>query len=291
MSDEAGLISAILSAPEDDTLRLVYADWLEERGEFLRANYLRLEGRCGISPVPAELECHWDEQLPPPELRYSPVLRRLTEAAKSIAPGWLASVSRIRHEILTLLRRVTTPISGSIANGSIAEVGPSTARWQAAIEDLRELFEPYVGEETTRERLSIPVDYTVFTTVVSGGLAYPEEGPWDFNFDALFDLTEMVRRTIGYCSWEAKWHGPGELWLFIGHREKRHFHLCCDWASPYFGLVVELEDRGPWMCRPWPYEVITRGFLDYLRWQVADAERYRNAREKEQNKAEPRRCS
>jgi uncharacterized protein (TIGR02996 family) len=33
MSDEAALLEAILANPEDETHLLVYADWLEERGD------------------------------------------------------------------------------------------------------------------------------------------------------------------------------------------------------------------------------------------------------------------
>jgi uncharacterized protein (TIGR02996 family) len=46
MSDEDGLILAILADPRDVARRLVYADWLEERGDAdsaRRAEYLRLE--------------------------------------------------------------------------------------------------------------------------------------------------------------------------------------------------------------------------------------------------------
>jgi uncharacterized protein (TIGR02996 family) len=42
MTEEAGFLEAILRAPADDTLRLVYADWLEERGDG-RAELLRVE--------------------------------------------------------------------------------------------------------------------------------------------------------------------------------------------------------------------------------------------------------
>ncbi len=45
MTDEAGLLQAILNAPDDATLRLVYADWLEERGD-PRGEYLRCQCAC-----------------------------------------------------------------------------------------------------------------------------------------------------------------------------------------------------------------------------------------------------
>jgi uncharacterized protein (TIGR02996 family) len=41
MSDERAFLTAILEQPDDDARKLVYADWLEERGD-PRAEYLRL---------------------------------------------------------------------------------------------------------------------------------------------------------------------------------------------------------------------------------------------------------
>jgi uncharacterized protein (TIGR02996 family) len=42
MSEEAALLQAMLSSPEDSTPQLIYADWLEERGD-RRGEYLRLD--------------------------------------------------------------------------------------------------------------------------------------------------------------------------------------------------------------------------------------------------------
>jgi uncharacterized protein (TIGR02996 family) len=44
MTTELGFLQAILADPDDDTHRLVYADWLDERDD-LRGRYLRLEVR------------------------------------------------------------------------------------------------------------------------------------------------------------------------------------------------------------------------------------------------------
>ena len=43
MSAEAGLLRAILDDPDDDTPRLVYADWLDEHGDEARAEFIRLQ--------------------------------------------------------------------------------------------------------------------------------------------------------------------------------------------------------------------------------------------------------
>src|SRR5262245_29377146 len=42
MADDTRFLQAILAAPDDDDLRLVYADWLEDRGD-VRGEYLRLQ--------------------------------------------------------------------------------------------------------------------------------------------------------------------------------------------------------------------------------------------------------
>jgi uncharacterized protein (TIGR02996 family) len=44
MNDEAAFMAAILAAPDDDAPRLVFADWLDERGD-RRAEWLRLTVR------------------------------------------------------------------------------------------------------------------------------------------------------------------------------------------------------------------------------------------------------
>jgi uncharacterized protein (TIGR02996 family) len=43
MSDEDALLAAIDANPEEDTPRLVYADWLDEQGQSIRAEFIRVE--------------------------------------------------------------------------------------------------------------------------------------------------------------------------------------------------------------------------------------------------------
>ncbi len=42
MTDGSDLLAAILANPDDDNVRLVYADWLQENGDEARAEYIRL---------------------------------------------------------------------------------------------------------------------------------------------------------------------------------------------------------------------------------------------------------
>src|ERR1700754_5023358 len=49
-SDDEAFLRAISAAPDDDAPRLVYADWLDERGD-TRAEFIRLQVRLrGLSP-------------------------------------------------------------------------------------------------------------------------------------------------------------------------------------------------------------------------------------------------
>jgi uncharacterized protein (TIGR02996 family) len=58
MNEEQAFVRAILDNPDDDTLRLIFADWLEEQGdpqgEFIRIQVeLHLRSRAALSPPPA----------------------------------------------------------------------------------------------------------------------------------------------------------------------------------------------------------------------------------------------
>jgi uncharacterized protein (TIGR02996 family) len=76
MSDEAGFLRAIQENPEDGDARLVYADWLEERGD-IRGEYLRLERQLAHIPV------------------------RLAQLREQIDQTWLAGISKRRQTSIT----------------------------------------------------------------------------------------------------------------------------------------------------------------------------------------------
>lgn len=50
------LLAAILHAPDDDAPRLIYADWLDERGEWERAEFVRVQVE--LVRQPANPRCH-----------------------------------------------------------------------------------------------------------------------------------------------------------------------------------------------------------------------------------------
>jgi uncharacterized protein (TIGR02996 family) len=50
MSDEAALLKAIISHADEDTPRLAYADWLDENGDPIRAEFIRVQ--CRLADLP-----------------------------------------------------------------------------------------------------------------------------------------------------------------------------------------------------------------------------------------------
>jgi uncharacterized protein (TIGR02996 family) len=70
MSDEAGLLRAICEGPDDDTPRLAYADWLEENGQALRAQFIRAQCRCAAASAANQAPfTSWSAEDLPPEYR------------------------------------------------------------------------------------------------------------------------------------------------------------------------------------------------------------------------------
>jgi uncharacterized protein (TIGR02996 family) len=73
-TDEDALLAAITAAPDDDAPRLVYADWLEERGADAKAEYLRAVVKLMHPPedpevvtrclaLAPELDAHWRQRV------------------------------------------------------------------------------------------------------------------------------------------------------------------------------------------------------------------------------------
>lgn len=79
MDDDTAFRLAIRADLHDDTRRLVYADWLDERGD-PRAEFLRVE---------CELRQTWSYATPRPELS-----KRLAALRRQLDPAWLADVRR-----------------------------------------------------------------------------------------------------------------------------------------------------------------------------------------------------
>jgi uncharacterized protein (TIGR02996 family) len=96
MTDEEPFIRAIVDSPGDETPRLVYADWLEERGD-PRGAYLRAEHAWARSRKPSPL-------------------KKVRRFAKPLDAVWLARVSRppvgvcLEHPLFRRAKKLTTEL-------------------------------------------------------------------------------------------------------------------------------------------------------------------------------------
>lgn len=144
MSDEAAFLRAILANPGDTTVRLVYADWLEERGD-TRAAFLRLD---------AEFERQQREGRSDAALNSN-----LAEAAAGVDPAWRAFVTTLgrpfsvgpQSRTFLDIEPADLPFSDRIGlRGTVVTFGSQFARaesWQPGLlEDLRIVTELDLGE-------------------------------------------------------------------------------------------------------------------------------------------------
>jgi uncharacterized protein (TIGR02996 family) len=102
MSDEDALLAAIIAAPDDDLPRLVYADWLDERGQPDRAEFIRMQ-----------IE---RERLEPAGPRYAVLARKEAALIGRHKEGWT-----------TLLRTVLPGSTAKFRRGFVEEVSTPAA--------------------------------------------------------------------------------------------------------------------------------------------------------------------
>ena len=97
MSTEEGLLQAICAEPDDDGLRLIYADWLEERGgdadSLARAEFIRVQvdlaSMADDDPRRGELEARERDLLTAHEERWVAPFRRFRPEAWGFARGFI----------------------------------------------------------------------------------------------------------------------------------------------------------------------------------------------------------
>jgi uncharacterized protein (TIGR02996 family) len=148
--DELAFIRAAAAQPDDDTCRLVYADWLEERGGVkfcAQAAFVRLQ------VARARLDLFDPDR--------APLLRQETELARRHRRGWNGRVHRyftrsgLREKVAVhrgavrswdyhrgMIDRVTVAANGLDSHAALAlSVGPvqclAVAGWRAPTADLR----------------------------------------------------------------------------------------------------------------------------------------------------------
>jgi uncharacterized protein (TIGR02996 family) len=88
MTEEETFLSAIREHPEDDTVRLVYADWLAEHGQADRGEFIRVEIELARTPPTEEAD----------ERRRAVLYQRRTELLKRHKTEWLAPFTPFAKE-------------------------------------------------------------------------------------------------------------------------------------------------------------------------------------------------
>jgi uncharacterized protein (TIGR02996 family) len=160
MSDEAAFLAAIKANPNDNTTRLVYADWLDERGrpggEFLRTDceiaaleqreqlLVKLLDEGGIDLAEPDYEDTYSYQR---EL----LVASLRCAIRDLEDEWMAAVSRVPlDEILARVREIQSWLCRRVA---VAEVPSGEIRWERETSPPRGLWQRIRGLFTrTRKR-------------------------------------------------------------------------------------------------------------------------------------------
>lgn len=97
MTDESGLLTAVRAAPDDDLVRLAYADWLDENGRTAHAAFVRLQIEAArVTLVDPSTRCTHDER------------RRSSRAGRPhrTTCRWCRFVARCDRNALPILRRV-----------------------------------------------------------------------------------------------------------------------------------------------------------------------------------------
>jgi uncharacterized protein (TIGR02996 family) len=136
-SDEFALIQAIRAAPADDVPRLVYADYIEERGDEARAEFIRLQCS-GLDPARAETLLHqhrerWDEPLRTELLERFPGIRVGTHVVGwSYRRGFISTLEVDAHSINDLpgLPQLVGPIDHIVVHVDADLPAPIDVNWR-----------------------------------------------------------------------------------------------------------------------------------------------------------------
>ena len=159
MTEEDAFIQAIVASPDDSAPRLVFADWLEERGD-PRGEDIRLD--CQMGALSA------DDPRRGPIIRRKQALRRAHPAALAAWDRQFA-VARIRTKLERLRR----------ADPGFVVFGSETHRYRlnpCLTESELVAFEDRVG-------VNIPEEYRCFLGQVGNGGAGPDYGLFPLNLD------------------------------------------------------------------------------------------------------------
>ncbi len=229
MSEDDAFVARLRAKPDDETARLVYADFLDDRDD-PRGAYLRAEAA-------------W-VALQPQDEQYRPMYRELSRRAAALDPAWLVSASRVAH----LVRRECAP--------GPSYTLPPEADPRPALADLRALYTEAFGAGAS-ERFCLPVDFLAFVALYGGAA---NGFTWYFSAQRLAGANRANVNTFGRSR-----PRDAEMWVqFGGVTERRGYFVCADLGSTLFGVTAEGEDYHPWMAGIAPLEYRGRNLLHFF---------------------------
>jgi uncharacterized protein (TIGR02996 family) len=115
MPEEAAFLAAIRAEPEDEAPRLIYADWLDERGD-PRAEYLRVEYAVRVKGAKAQ--------------------QRLQELRSELDAEWLRAVhdGKLGHDWAIVLHAYSPAHQSKVIESVCQEAGLSEAQAEVVVQ-------------------------------------------------------------------------------------------------------------------------------------------------------------
>jgi uncharacterized protein (TIGR02996 family) len=211
MNEEPALLAAVVANPDDDTNRLVYADWLDERDD-PRGAYLRAEVACSKSRAAT------DEAL----------ARSLVRALDAV---WCARVSRPPLGVCcNRVRIAPRPQAGPVASGDLDRL---EKRFRIAIPpDYRAFLLNYNGGSPAPGHLRIPARryraggydcvtalHGVYTAVDAPRLRERRGNDWDPDLVFCLRQLEWFRTPTRL---RGPYRGYAQYWGGESHRDLVH---------------------------------------------------------------------
>lgn len=242
MSEDDAFVARLIARPDDETARLVYADFLDDRDD-PRGAYLRAEAA-------------WLALQPQDEL-YRPLYRDLSRRAAALDPTWVATAGRLAH-------RVRSAWASAYCFDFPPQPDP-----RPALAELRAVYAEAFGAGA--ERFCLPADYLAFVSHYGGA----DNGATRYaSAQGLVSLNRTnvntfrpTRPAPDYWSDEERAERPArsEMWVeFGGVGDKRAYFVCADLDSPLFGVTAEGEDYHPWMAGIEPLMYRGRNLLHFF---------------------------
>lgn len=229
-------IAAILEAPCDDSIRLVYADWLEERGD-PRAEFLRVELALLNRPSSVDRDT---------------LTARRRELVKAFAPEWVNIVRRLPLDPIDELRLIL-PAPKRLLNacGDWAEVERSLG--VVLPPDYKEFISTYgsgtVGCIEIVSPLGLTQDVREWWVNWAGfisDLAEYEEVPYPVYPELGGLLPFGTLGDVDLLAWRTE--GDSRLWPFVYHDREQGFLEIKGLSATEF-ILEAVTQRSPLLIR------------------------------------------